>query len=341
MRIVKSAFAQVSIVFALLALPVAIAQDAATSQPASAAGTTERKPITAKVIEVQGDVRAAALDSNEWKPIKLGDELPEQTKVLTGVRSSVKLQIGSEEPYTCLLIDSVGKTVISEAAITGDNKKVRVGVAYGRVKAGVAEGGLKSDFTVDSPVATLSKRGTWGFSLAYERDTEAFEIGLDERGLVNALNKMRDESRNVRPGERVTEAMRSWLDESQFRNTPIADVFGQSDVTVAFNRIDNEGVGVLAAGSGRELLVNLTNPGTRGDFASLLERALQSSTLQGLPGGNRVFRREGFFGTGRGDDLVEVLIDSSNPLSQRGDARAGRYFFRRDAAETWLKQGRK
>lgn len=327
----------ISLFFGIVGSVAAVAQDAPASQPTSA--TTERKPITAKVIELQGDVRSAAIDSTEWKPVKVGDELPEQTKVLTGVRSSVKFQIGDEEPYTCLLIDSVGKTIISEAAVEGDSKNVRIGVNYGRIKGGVAEGGLKSDFTVDSPVATLSKRGTWGFSLFYERDTNAFEISLDDRGLVGALNKLRNESRTLRPGERITEAMRLWLEEAQFKNTPVGDVLGQSDITVAFNRIDNDGVGVLSAGSGRELLINLTSPGVRGDFANLLEQALQTTTLQGAIGGRGIARREGFFGTGRGDDLVQVLIDSSNPLTQHG-TRPGRYNFRRDAAESWLKQTR-
>ena len=57
------------------------------------------------------------------------------------------------------------------------------------VRAGVAEGGLKSDFTIDSPVATLSKRGTWNFALYYERETERFEISLLDRGLVEAIDK--------------------------------------------------------------------------------------------------------------------------------------------------------
>lgn len=315
----------------------------AASQPTSATTGTDRKLINAKVIEVQGDVRAAGLESNEWKPVKVGDEFPEQTRILTGVRSSVKFQIGQEEPYTCLLIDSVGKTVISEAAISGDSKKVRVGVAYGRVKGGVAEGGLKSDFTVDSPVATLSKRGTWGFSLYYERDTDAFEIGLDNRGLVTALNKATGQSRTLQPGERVTEAMRLWLDQQIFRNTSVVDVLGQSDITVAFNRIDSDGLGVLNVGSGKEIVLNLNSIQSRSDFSSLLNRALQTAplTLGGLGGNQTRLRSEGFFGTGRGDDLIPVLIGSGDSLAAKGFAKPGLYHFRRDVAEAWLGANRK
>ena len=84
-------------------------------------------------------------------------------------------------------------------------------MGYGRIRAGVAEGGLKSDFTVDSPIATLSKRGTWGFTLFYERDTDYFDIGLTDRGLVEAINKLTNERRMLNPKELVTSAMRAWL----------------------------------------------------------------------------------------------------------------------------------
>lgn len=304
--------------------------------PASAP-TEARQPIMARVIEVHGDVRHAPLDSDDYQPCRLGDEYPEQTKIITGVRSSVKLQIGDEEPYTCLLIESVGKTVLSEAYRTADEKKVRVGVAYGRIRAGVAEGGLQSDFTVDSPVATLSKRGTWGLTLFYERDTDYFEVGLSDRGLLEVLNKLTGQRRHVRPRELVTQAMRLWLDQVQFeRNTPVADLLGHGDVQVVFNRLEQDGLGVLRPGERRRLLLNLSKPFARGRFAALARRALRPWQLPSLAGAP--LHREGFFGTGRGDELIEILIKESNPLAQRGFARPGRYLFRRSALESWLAQ---
>ncbi len=310
--------------------------------PAGAAATSApsdgRRPIMAKVIEVHGDVRHAPLDGKEYRPCKLGDTYPPGTKIITGVRSSIKFQIGDEEPYTCLLVDAVGKTVLSEAWKNRTTKTVRVGVGYGRIRAGVAEGGLKSDFTVDSPVATLSKRGTWGFTLYYERDTDYFEIGLADRGLVEAIDKLRDQRRQVRPREFVTAAMRMWLDQAQFqRNVPVSDILGQGDIAVAFNRIKQDGVGVVGPGEGPRVLLNLSNASARDRFARLARRHLPPPGAALPPPNRNQLRPEGFFGTGRGAELVQIMIDQSNPLVQRGFAQPGRYLFRRSALQNWLR----
>ncbi|MBI5863775.1 MAG: hypothetical protein HZB38_04570 [Planctomycetes bacterium] len=326
-------------VLAVTLLVVASALATAQTPPTASAPASQpaaKTPIKAKVIEVNGDVKWAALEGQEWKPVKLNDEFGEQTKFLTGVRSSLKLQIGAEEPYTCMLIDSVGKTVLSEAYKTSDTKTVRIGVGYGRVRGGVAEGGLKSDFTIDSPVPTLSKRGTWGFSLYYERDTDAFEIGLTDFGLVEAMNKLTAEKRNVLPGQLVTEAMRRWLDQTQiFRNVSVADILGQGDLQIAFNRLENDGLGITQLGSGRAIVLNLSNANARDAFRQLLNRTLLTPpalTPQVSP-----LRSEGFFGTGRGDQLLEFVISSNDSLAKSGAAKPGNYRFRRDALESWMR----
>lgn len=306
-------------------------------EPAAAKSDDGRDLVMAKVIEVHGDVKHAPLDSQEYEVCELGDEYPEKTKIITGVRSSIKLQIGDEEPYTCLLIEAVGKTILSEAYKTETTKKVRIGVGYGRIRAGVAEGGLESDFTVDSPVATLSKRGTWGFTLFYERDTDFFSIGLTDRGLVEALDKVRKQQRQVKPREMVTSAMRMWLDQSRFdRNVPIPDILGQGDIDVAFNRMKQDGLGVLGVGGGKQVLINLSNQSARGDFERLARRSLPHGAL---PFTKR-HRPEGFFGTGRGDELIGVMIENSNPLVQQGHAKPGNYKFRRSVLQSWLRDYR-
>ena len=214
---------------------------------------------------------------------------------------------------------------------------MRVGVGYGRIRAGVAEGGLKSDFTVDSPVATLSKRGTWGFTLFYERDTDYFDIGLTDRGLVEAINKLTRERRTVNPKELVTSAMRMWLSQAQFeRNVSIVDILGQEDIDVAFNRLKQNGLGVLQPGGGEAVVLNLSNEMARGRFADLARRSLPPMLLP--PGTRRPAQPEGYFGTGRGDQLVEVLIETNNPLAQQGFAKPGRYKFRRAVLENWVRQ---
>lgn len=333
--------------FLLTAGVPGFAQTADEPPPQPAANDVEpdapaTRPIEARVIEINGDVKYAPIDSADWKLCSLDDRYPPETKILTGIRSSVKLQIGDEEPYTLIVVDSVGLTTLSEAYVTEDTKKVRIGVGYGRVTGGVAESGLRSDFTIDSPVATLSKRGTWGFSLFYERDTDAFEIKLADRGLVEALNRLTSQRRLVNPGEYVTEAMRAWMDEVKFRNVAVPDILGQEDIEVAFNRLETDGLGVVNPGSGRSVLINLSNASARNDFANLLGRSLLTPpppvvlppvvTPPGV-----ILRPEGFFGTGRGDQLIPVLIDATSPLAQKGFAQPGRYVFRRSALEGWMR----
>lgn len=300
------------------------------SQPAAGA-------VLSRVIDVKGDAKYAPIESTEWKPVKLGDEYPQGTKIITGVRSAVKLQIGDEEPYSCILIESAGLTILSETAIVNDTKKVRVGVGYGRIRAGVAEGGLKSDFTVDSPVATLSKRGTWNFTLYYERDTDIFEIGLLDRGLVQALSRITGRQRSVSPHEFVTQAMRRWLDQAEIaRNVPISDILGQEDIQVAFNRLSNDGLGVLGPGGGRSVLLNLSNATARNNFTQRVQQTLTNLNLPPINLNQPQIRPEGFFGTGRGDELIGVIINASDPLAQKGYAKPGNYRFRRATLERWV-----
>lgn len=360
-RMPRSALLTALAVAALLPAPL-IAQDkpappergAAPRQPAPAPQaeppapgnqpavdeTDGRAPLAARVIEVNGDVQHAPMGSREWTPCKVDDEYPEKTKIRTGVRSSIKLQIGQEEPYTVMVIESVGLTVLSEAYKTGAVKRVRVGVGYGGVRAGVAEGGLQSDFTIDTPVATLSKRGTWNFGIYYERTTGRFEAFLLDRGLVDVLNKLRGQTRRLQPGQLVTQAMRRWADEAQIRrNVSIVDLFGQGDVDVAFNRIRNDGLGVLDPGSGNKPLLNLSSQFAQREFGQMLMQNI-AAPIDLTPGGGErtpVFRPEGFFGTGRGDELIPVLIDPNNALVKRGLARPGTYRIRRSAAEDWLR----
>lgn len=307
----------------------------AAGQSSSSAPASQPGALLFKVIELQGDVRHAAPGSRDFQVTKLGDQLGQGVRVLTGVRSAVKFQVGEQEPYTCLMVDAAGLIEISESLLTSDTKKVRVSLAHGRVRAGVAEGGLKSDFTVDCPVATLSKKGTWGFSLFYERDSDVFEIGLTDRGLVEALRVQSGQRRELRPGEYVTQAMRLWLDQSRFDSSTVVDALGQADMLIAFNRVQTDGLGVTRVGDGRVATISLVSDAARNDFRQLLENALQFN-----PAVNRIAGRpEGAFGTGRGEELLELLVEPANGLVQRGDGRAGRFLLRRDAAESWLRRG--
>jgi hypothetical protein len=324
----------------LLSWPAARAwgQQAAPTQPASqpAAEAGQRKPITARVLELHGDVKHAALDSEDLQDCRVDDEYGEQTVLQTGLRSSVKLQIGADDTYTAVVIESASRTVLSELNQTADTKRVRIGVGYGRMRAGVAEGGLKSDFVVDSPVATLSKRGTWNFGLFYERGTDRFEIFLLDQGLVDAFSKVSGMRREVLPQQVVTQVMRRWLDEAAMRrNVAIVDILGQGDIEIAFNTLAQSGLRVLNPEGGQTVLVDLSTPAASDHFAELVQRSMSMPTV--TPRGT-LTPREGFFGTGRGDELIPLVIEANSPLAQKGLAQPGKYTFRRQALDNWMAQ---
>jgi len=307
------------------------------SQPTQpATSPAEGPPLQAKVIEVRGEAEYSPLDQSQWQSCRVSDEYPQETIIRSGIRSSVKLQIGIEPPYTAVVVDPATKVILSELIATAQTKRVRLGLSYGRIRAGVAEGGLKSEFTVDCPVATLSKRGTWNFGMFYERGTDRFEVFLLERGLVEAINEITGQRRELLPGQAVTEAMRRWADEAQIRrNVPIPDVLGQGDIEIAFNRLRQDGLGVLDPAGGRAMLIDLSNDQAAQAFALLARGRLglpfAPSAAGGLPS-----RPEGYFGTGRGDQLIPVIIEANSELAEKGFARPGTYVFRRAALENWL-----
>ena len=320
----------------LLLVATAWAQEA-TTQPADQ-GTpttqpTDRAPLLATVLEVTGNAQHAALGSDEWQPCAVGDTYPQQTVIRTGIRSSVKLQIGEDDTYTAVVVDSATKSVLSELFTTPESKRVRIGVGYGRIRAGVVEGGLKSDFTVDSPVATLSKRGTWNFGLFYERSTDRFEIFLLDQGLVEAFDQVTGTRRTVLPRELVNQTMRRWMDQVQLlRNVPVPDILGQGDIEVAFNQLRQGGLRVLDPEGGVEVLLDLRNAGALDLFARMARAGLGPVDRPTAT----VVHPEGYFGTGRGDELIPIIIQANSPLAQQGLARPGTYQIRRSALENWL-----
>jgi hypothetical protein len=230
---------------------VVIAQPAAAasqSLPAEAPGTTA---VQARVIDVKGraqhaPVGTAVTDAQAWQPIHLDDVYSAGTLVRTSLGSHVTLQFGSEEPYTVVMVERMTLANLTSLYKTATEKVSRVSVNYGAIRGGVSEGGLRSSFVVDSTVATLTKRGTWGFRLFVERGTGRYTISLADRGLVEALNNITRQRQALSPGQYVTQAMIRWVDQTTFdRLITMQDRFGLTVDEIQFLAFNSTGLGVI------------------------------------------------------------------------------------------------
>ncbi|MBL8878632.1 MAG: FecR domain-containing protein [Phycisphaerales bacterium] len=316
---------------AYISLIAAIASGAITLQttppeiaPSTTQPTTDAATIglRVRVVRLAGDVTYKTSPNQTPIKVKVGDAYTAPTTIQTGQYSSVTLKIGDELPDTLVKIDSGSTVDLSEAAIVDGTKRTRLGLGYGKVRAGVGEGGIQSDFTVETPNATLSKRGTWNYGIEYERGTGRYRAFVLDSGLASVLNKSKGIRREVAVGQSVTDAMRLWNDESQIqRNVPIPDVLGQEDIQVAFSRRNNSGLGLLQPGDGRRPIFDLTQRTEAGGFSLFNRRAGEPPIINPPRGIQRDFpairRPEGDFGTGRGGDLIGALVGSGRAKRQR------------------------
>lgn len=304
------------IVILFLACPIQ-AQSAATAPTATAPSDIEK--LQATCIRVKGKaqyahVGAKATDAKAWKPLKVGETYGDGIQIRTAFRSSVSFKFG-DDTYV-----EVGRSTL--AALTtlhrsGNKKVTRIGLDYGEVRGGVAETeeGLRSDFEIDSPLATLSKRGTEGFSLYVERGTGRFQARLADSGLVEVLHKTTGRRQRIRPNQWVTQAMLNWADQAKYnRQIVVADVFSQTaDEFAAFARSNSGLTGLSPSGTvsgGAQTGGTAVNQQSLAAQRASFERsqALRQSQLQALnlfqqvggdvPTTDRVPSDDGNFGTG-------------------------------------------
>lgn len=291
---------------------VAPAAPAQTASPEPAKPATpppaEKAPLPATVIAVEGTVDWAlagvpATAKDGWTPVKLDDQLKPGTQVRTGLRSLVNLKFGET---TVVSLRSATYASLDQLFRSADVESVRIGLAYGTVRGGSSEGTIRSDVIVDSPVATLAKRGTEGWQLDVEAATGRFKVSLSEYGLVEAIQKLGDQStksKSVRPGEYATDANLSnlWLAQDIFdRNITFYSPGGTTTADAKFTLTNSRGMGVVAPGGGSELW----------DYSDRLSAdwVLDQIARQFPPGSNPpniavgqrgpVERPEGNFGTG-------------------------------------------
>jgi hypothetical protein len=290
-----------------MALSVLIAESAwaQATQPAGAAGAATHpadsqlgQPDNATVTAVKGTVSYAIARADgtlgEWVPAKVGDSLPPGTRIQTLLRSHVAITFTYD---TVILIEAGTSASIDDFRLSADTKSVKLGIAHGAIRGASAEFTLRSDLTIESPTATLSKRGTIGFRLEYEPITGHFVISLETEGLVEALNKLTNEKRLIRPKEYVTQVMLRWIVTAIYDDyIPYAEFHGMTQADKHFGAFYANGIAAIEPSGGwnsrSEIGINPVPPFPRLDLRPIFR----------FPDGGAPSSRtpEGNFGTGPG-----------------------------------------
>lgn len=208
-----------------------------------------------QVFEVRGDAKwgvgtnLKADSETGWRTVRVGDKYPRETQIRTGLRTKVKLVMVPAKPATIVMVEPLTLASIDELLQRDGKAVTRLGLAYGAIRAGVAEGELRNDLQIRAPVATLSKRGTWGFRLYAERGTGRWEMSLSERGLVEAIQNLTGQRRFITPGQTINQFMSHWIEAVHFtQQLTVHDPFGIKGADLLFNLNNGTGLGVLLFG---------------------------------------------------------------------------------------------
>jgi hypothetical protein len=158
----------------------------------------------ASFLEVNGTVEIKAPGSAAWVNAAAGDRLEENTLISTGFRSTALVAVGD----SVITVRPVTRLSLEEIVRDQGGEQVSLYLQTGRIRADVKPpAGGRTEFTVRSPVATASVRGT-----SFEFDTE--NLRVDEGRVVYSLGNGRSAS--------VAAGGMSYVNET---GTTIADPF--------------------------------------------------------------------------------------------------------------------
>ncbi|GHU06979.1 hypothetical protein FACS1894151_00610 [Spirochaetia bacterium] len=123
---------------------------------------------TAVIREFSGTVEIKAPGASEWTPAAVGQRLENATMISTGFRSTAQIGLGN----SVLTVRALTRLTLEEIRQQEGNEQVNINLQTGRVRADVAPpAGGRTDFTVRSPSATASVRGT-----SFEFDGTRLEV---------------------------------------------------------------------------------------------------------------------------------------------------------------------
>lgn len=120
------------------------------------AAVTQLTALEGSVVSVEGKVEQQ-VSNGSWKPLKKGDSIASGTMISTGFRSNATIKLGS----SILTIRPLTRMTLVELAEKEEVVDTELFIEIGTVRAEVnSHNNKRNGFTVKSPVATASVRGT-------------------------------------------------------------------------------------------------------------------------------------------------------------------------------------
>ena len=112
----------------------------------------------AVIREMTGTVEMKRNGSADWIPAKVGDRVETATIVSTGFKSTAILDVGS----STLMVRPLTRLSLEALLLDQDNvETINIGLRAGRIQVNVTPPpGSRTNYTVQTPVATASVRGT-------------------------------------------------------------------------------------------------------------------------------------------------------------------------------------
>jgi hypothetical protein len=111
----------------------------------------------ALIREISGTVEIKAAGAADWIPARQGQTIDRTAIVSTGFKSTAVIVIGN----SLLSVQPLTRLTVEEIREATGNERVNINLQTGRIRADVKPpAGGKTEFTVRSPSATASVRGT-------------------------------------------------------------------------------------------------------------------------------------------------------------------------------------
>jgi hypothetical protein len=186
----------------------------------SAAGATFAQNSAARFIEVRGTVEIQR-GGGAWRAASAGDEIGKNDVISTGFKSTAVIGLGDSR----ITVRPLTRLTLEELVQNDGAEQADLYLRTGRIRAEVRPpAGLRTDFTVRSPAATASVRGT-------EFEFDSVHLSVDSGRVVMERSG----------GQVYVDAgQKSYVDQSAQRVVPPFEA-GEALLRPVLSELDNTG----------------------------------------------------------------------------------------------------